>query len=63
MDRAKLIEKRKALHLTQAEMAQTLGIAEATYREKEKANREFTEKEILKIIETLGVDANYLFTK
>lgn len=63
MDRAKLIEKRKALHLTQADMAEILGIAEATYREKEKANREFTEKEIKKITKALGVDANYLFTK
>lgn len=63
MDRAKLIEKRKFLHLTQADIAEKLGIAEATYREKEKANREFTEKEIVKIIDLLGVDANYLFTK
>ncbi len=63
MDRAKLIEKRKSLHLTQSEMAEKLGIAEATYREKEKANREFTEKEIVKIIDLLDVDANYLFTK
>jgi len=44
---------RKMIGLTQSKMAKELGIAEATYRMKEKGRSYFTDKEITSFIEVL----------
>lgn len=63
MNRNKIIGKRKENRMTQAEIAKVLGISEASYREKEKGNRQFTESEIEKMSILLKVSIDYFFTK
>lgn len=59
MIRWKLIMLRKQAKITQEEMAKRLNISSVSYRAKENGRREFTEKEIEKIIASFDKDANY----
>lgn len=49
----KVLGYRKMIGLTQTEMAEKLGISEATYRAKEKGRSHFTNQEILIFIELI----------
>lgn len=63
MNRRKIIGKRKEKGYTQAEIAKLLGISEAAYRLKEQSKREFTETEMQKLAQSLGVSILYFFAE
>lgn len=63
MNKRRLIGKRNEIGLTQKQMADKLGMSEATYRLKEQDKREFTEKEIQVISEVLNTPVSYFFAK
>lgn len=61
-----LIGYRKIIGLTQIEMADKIGLAETTYCQKERGQRDFKQTEmenIMKVIKAAGHDAamNYIF--
>lgn len=63
LNRWKLLMLRKENKITQDEMAKLLNISSVSYRAKESGKREFTEREIEKILHTFDKEANYFFAK
>ncbi|VEE82196.1 helix-turn-helix transcriptional regulator [Enterococcus hirae] len=47
--------------MTQADMAQLLGMTTATYRRKENGQRSFTLQDVAKAQQVLGIDPQYYF--
>ena len=63
LNRWKLLMLRKENKLTQEEMAKSLGITSVSYRSKENGKKQFTENEIVKILNMFKKEANYFFSK
>ncbi len=60
---SKFYERRKALKLTQKNVADLLGVAQPVYQRFEKGIYECNYRQLLKLSEIYGVSMDYLFGK